>query len=201
MGSGPPRTTFGPFACRTRQGEVRAVHHHTSPEPDDNRRVDPLRQRTPVFGEKRRKLEQAHDDYEERIAALDRELDDLCQRRRELVAKRRLVRRQLFVNLAKRGRRALDDGTEALPPIDHQPRWLYGRRLRAMCLRILARRGPLTLVELHAQLHRLGCAIGHRHPVKALADALAYETELGRARRVSRGVYELVAGTRLPEVA
>lgn len=168
------------------------MHH------DDRYPVDPIRQQTPITGEKRRKVQQAHDDVTDKIASLDRELDDLCRRRRELVGQRRQLRRQLFVNLAKRGRRPLDDGMEALPPLPHDATWLHGRRLRAACLKILARRGKLTLVELHAQLHRLGYAIAHRHAVKALADALGYETELGRVRRVARGTYELVPGTRVP---
>ena len=54
---------------------------------------------------------------------------------------------------------------------------------------------PLPLTELHAQLHRHGFGIAHRHPVKALADALGYETEQGNTRRVSRGVYALTPGT------
>lgn len=165
---------------------------------DGSHHVDPIVAATPVLGEKRRKLEQAHVEVDADLASIDRELDDLCRRRRELVAKRRLIRRQLFVNLAKRGRRALDDGSAALPPLPHNPTWLYGRKLRAACLKILAARGPLSLVELHAQLHRLGCAIAHRHPVKALADALGYETDIGRTARVARGVYQLVPGTRIP---
>lgn len=165
-------------------------HHHP-------RRVDPMRQNTPLLGEKRRQAEQAHAALDDRIASLDRELDDLCRKRRELVAQRRVLRRQLFVNLAKRGRRALEDGTEALPPLPHDAVWLHGRRLRIACLQILARRGPCRLVDLHAQLHRMGFAVAAKNAVKALADALAYETELGRARRVARGIYELVPGTRL----
>ena len=49
----------------------------------------------------------------------------------------------------------------------------------------------MTLVEIHRELHLNGYAIASRHPVKRLADALAYETRKGRARRVDRGIYAL----------
>lgn len=70
---------------------------------------------------------------------------------------------------------------------------LWGRKLRAACREILQRRGPTPLVEIHAQLHREGYAVQHPHPVKALADALGYDTDQGRVRRNQRGVYELIA--------
>jgi hypothetical protein len=85
-----------------------------------------------------------------------------------------------------------------LPPVPEGAVFLRGRRLRALCLAILARLGPLPLPELHALLHRHGFAVAHDHPVKALADALGHEADGGRARRIARGVYELVPGTRLP---
>ncbi len=57
---------------------------------------------------------------------------------------------------------------------------------------VLARaRRPLSLPEIHRALHVGGYAIAGRTPVKTLADALGYEHDRGRARRVRRGVYEL----------
>ena len=48
----------------------------------------------------------------------------------------------------------------------------------------------LALPELHGLVHRYGYLVGAARPVQALADAMAYEVERGRARRPERGVYE-----------
>jgi hypothetical protein len=65
---------------------------------------------------------------------------------------------------------------------------------------VLARNDrPMPLTEIHRQLHLNGYAIASRHPVQRLADALAYETRKGRAKRVQRATYaidELNPGTR-----
>ena len=59
-----------------------------------------------------------------------------------------------------------------------------------MCLALLrTAQGALSLRQLHVLLHRAGYAIAHRTPVKALADALGHEADVGRARRVARGCY------------
>lgn len=159
------------------------------------RRVDPLRQQGPVFGEKRRRLEAVRHELDAKLSELDNQLKALADQRRHLANQRRTVHRTLWPNLAKRGRRAAPDGSEALPPVPHDVVWLFGRRLRSACIAILARLGPLPLVELHGHLHRLGFGIAHSHPVKALADALGYEAEQGRAARVARGTYALAPGT------
>jgi hypothetical protein len=156
------------------------------------RRIDPIRQATPVAGRKRHALNERHRLLTDQISDLDRQLDELSHRRRQLVTERRAVRQRLFINLAKRGRRAIADGVEALPPLPANPTWLWGRRLRAACRQILARNGPLPLRDIHAALHRAGYGIDHDHAVKALADALGYETRLGRTHRPRRGVYELI---------
>jgi hypothetical protein len=156
-----------------------------------SQRVDPIRQSTPVAGRKRDALKLEHQRLTDEIADIDRELGALAARRRELVTDRKAVRRRLFLNLAKRGRRALNDGIEALPPLPPDPTWLWGRRLRAACRTILARNGPLSLRDLHAALHHAGYGIDHTNSVKTLADALGYETRLGRAHRPARGIYAL----------
>ncbi len=163
----------------------------------DQRRVDPIRQFSPVLGQKRRQLEQHYAALERDIDELDRELRRLSRRRQELRERRRAVHRQLWVNLAKRGRRAAPDGREALPPLPTRASMLWGRRLRSACLAVLARRGPLPLVEIHAELHRLGLGVAQSKPVKALADALGYEADQGRVVRVERGTYRLASSTRL----
>lgn len=161
------------------------------------RRVDPIRQFSPVAGQKRRRLERDYAQLQQDIGELDRQLRRLSLRRRALSEQRRSVHRRLWVNLARRGRRAAPDGREALPPLPAGASMLWGRRLRAACLAILARRGPLPLVEIHAELHRLGHGVAQAHPVKALADALGYEADEGRVVRVERGTYRLTPGTRL----
>src|SRR5262245_51380102 len=91
-------------------------------------------------------------------------------------------------------------GPPPIPPVAGCARGLWVRQLRSATLAILARHGrPMTLTEIHRQLHLSGYSISSRHPVKRLADALGYETILGRAKRVERGVYavgELNPGTR-----
>jgi hypothetical protein len=67
-----------------------------------------------------------------------------------------------------------------------------GVHLRRICREILHRHGPQSLVELHRLLHLYGYVIAARAQAKALADALAYEVERKRARRVKRGVYEAI---------
>lgn len=164
------------------------------------RRVDPIRQSSPVVGQKRRRLEREYAQLQADIDDLDRQLRRLSLRRRALGEQRRSVHRRLWVNLARRGRRAAPDGREALPPLSGRASMLWGRRLRAACLAILARRGPLPLVEIHAELHRLGYGIAQAHPVKTLADALGYEADQGRVVRVERGTYRLSPATQLRTV-
>src|SRR5262249_29737674 len=82
-------------------------------------------------------------------------------------------------------------GPPPIPPEAPNAHPLWGRHLRSGCLAVLARhQRPMTLVEIHRELHLNGYAIASRHPVKRLADALGYETINGRARRVRRGVYD-----------
>lgn len=67
-----------------------------------------------------------------------------------------------------------------------------GRHLRYAALGVLLRaRKPMTLPEIHRALHAAGFVIDGWHPVKQLADALGWEHEKQRARRVRRGVYEI----------
>ena len=159
-----------------------------------SRRVDPLRQIAPM-GVKRAKIVARCDQIADSVAELDRQLDELSARRRELVGELRAHRRRLWPNLARRARRPAPDGTEQLPPVAHDATFLWGRRLRAACLALLARNGALPLTEIHALLHRRNLAVAGSHPVKALADALGHENDHGRVRRVSRGVYAPTADT------
>lgn len=136
-----------------------------------------------------------HEEREELIAQLDeldQQLRELQARRAELVAELRERRDQLWPRVEQcHGRRPPAVDSPPLPPMVDKPTWLWGRRLRATCLALLRREGkPMALRDLHAALHLHGYGIASEHPVRALSDALGYEVELGRAKRVSRGVYQ-----------
>jgi hypothetical protein len=161
-------------------------------------RTDPIRQFSFVIGKQRERLKETCERLDEELRDLDRQLGVLAQRRRAVAAERLRLHRILWpVIHKKRGRQPRPDGGVALPALPANATWLYGRRLRGVCLAILGARGPLPLTELHAQLHRLGFGVDHPHAVKALAEAMAYETALGHAVRLKRGVYGLVPGTPL----
>ena len=84
------------------------------------------------------------------------------------------------------------NGPPAIPREAPNALPLWGRHLRYGALAVLARHArPMKLVEIHRALHLEGYAIESRFPVKRLADALGYESTLGRVRRVERGVYAL----------
>jgi hypothetical protein len=163
-------------------------------------RIDPIRQSGFLGGEPRRRVERECQRLDDELCRLDRQLAALAQRRQELAAERLRLHGALWpVRYKKRGRRPRPLGGDALPPLPADATWLHGRRLRGICLAVLAERGPLPLPELHAHLHRLGFGVDDPHAVKVLAEALAYEVDLGHARRVRWGVYELVPGTRIDE--
>jgi hypothetical protein len=83
-------------------------------------------------------------------------------------------------------------GPPPVPPIAPDAEPLCGKHLRSTALAVLARNDrPMTLVEIHRELHLNGYAIASRQPVKRLADSLGYEIRKGRAKRVDRGVYTL----------
>jgi hypothetical protein len=89
-------------------------------------------------------------------------------------------------------RRTHRGGPAPIPPVARNAQPLSGRRLRSTALAVLARNArPMTLVEIHRELHLNGYAIASRNPVKQLANSLGYEDIKGRARRVERGVYKI----------
>lgn len=165
----------------------------------DNPRIDPMFQERPVFGAKRRAIEARCDELRRTVADYDRQLDALSKARRAAAQELKAHRRRLLTRLASRGRQPGRDGSVQLPPVPHGATWVTGRRLRALCIAILHRFGPLTLAELHALLHRTQFAVASGYPAKALADACGHEHDVGRARRLERGRYEaLVAPPKRP---
>jgi len=157
--------------------------------PFHHRRVDPILQEGPVCGRPRQELIGRCAVLDDRLRDLDREMDELSRRRQAICDELRLHRRRLFTPLTLNGRRPSPDGDMQLPPVAQGAARLWGRRLRRLCLALLHRLGPLTLTELHAQIHRHRFAVDSLTPVKALADALGYETDSGRAQRIRRGTY------------
>jgi hypothetical protein len=163
------------------------------------RRVDPILQEGSIGSRRRAELVAHCDELEDQLRQLDRQMDHLSQQRQSIADDLRRHRRRLFIRLTPNGRQPSTDGRMQLPPVPHGAVQLWGRRLRRLCLALLHRLGPLSLVELHAQIHRHRFAVGSLTPVKALADALGYETDAGRAQRVRRGTYRtLVAPANRP---
>jgi hypothetical protein len=89
-------------------------------------------------------------------------------------------------------RRTVRGGPAPIPPVAPNAKPVRGKQLRSAVLVVLAREArPMTLVEIHREMHLQGHAIASRAPVQRLADCLGYEVTLGRARRIERGVYAL----------
>ncbi len=161
---------------------------------------DPIRKRNPIYGAKRAKVVATCDELLDEIEAVDEQLALWAAHRRRLVAELQEHRELILPKLSKlSGRRVMPDGNVYLGPVPDDVPALWGRRLRASCMRLLMASGTLTLTELHVLLHQHGLRIDSAQPVKALADAMAYECEQGRARRVARGVYAATGTPRHPE--
>ncbi len=135
-----------------------------------------------------------------RLRGLDRSMATMASERRDLLVELGELEQQL-VDPARwpKGRRPAGNTVDrSLPDLPHDARYLWGRRLRAVCLRLLQRCGTLPLRQLHALLHLHGFGIAGDHPVKTLADALGHEVDTGHARRIARGHYGLAPGHRPP---
>ena len=157
------------------------------------RRLDP-RVRAEITTRREQLLDQ--------LRSVDRSLARLATERRRLLDRLAELDAELhhpapWPRSRRPGQHTLDD---ALPPLPEHVRWLWGRRLRAVCLRLLHRCGTLPLRQLHALLHLHGYGIAGDHPVKTLADALGHETEAGHARRIGRGRYGIAPGHRPPRL-
>lgn len=162
--------------------------------------VQPRSGRTPPFalrlvsglrlGE-RVELQTERDTLIHRLGQIDGRFRELTAERRAIVVELAALRDTLYPVVAwAKGRRPPEIDHAPILPAPHGAPTLSGRELRSTCLAILRHHGALTLIELHALLHRYGYLIGARRPVTALSDAMAYEVERGRARRVERGTYE-----------
>lgn len=155
-------------------------------------RVDPIRSAASMTPNRRDVLQLERTRLLEQLDEVDTQIGTLSTRRAQLVERLADLRDRLWpVALHRRGRRPGTLGENDLPPVVASPTWLSGRRLRSVCLCLLRRAVRLTLRQLHALLHAHGYGIDSAHAVKTLSDALAYEVECGRARRVGRGEYQI----------
>lgn len=155
-------------------------------------RADDQYEARPLAGAERARVVANCDRLQGEILDLDLQAQELVRKRREAVAELRANRRRLWAVRAKWGRQPAQEGGIVLPPVAADAHWLAGRRLRMACRILLSLAGTaLSLVELHVLLHRHHFAVAGRQPVKVLADALGYDVDGGRCRRVRRGVYDL----------
>jgi hypothetical protein len=126
------------------------------------------------------------------LAARDRELLEIVERRRATTRRLAELTDRLWPMVFRvAGRRPPPPEQLPLPPISVGAQYLMGRPLRSVCLTLLGRHGACELAELHRLLHLYGFQMASDHPVKCLADAMAYETEKKRAIRIGRGRYTL----------
>lgn len=137
-------------------------------------------------------LKEAHAGALVRLRAVDAELEALlCERRAHLKELEGLrARVDLRYGTRHGGRRRPMVDEPPVPPTPPDAVELWGVDLRVVCVRLLRRHGAHRLRDLHGLLHCYGYAVAGPRPVKDLAEAMRYETDRGRLRRVSRGVYE-----------
>ncbi len=89
-------------------------------------------------------------------------------------------------------RRPRIGGPAPIPPPTRDAIPVRGADLRYAALGVLVRAGtPLTLPEVHRALHLTGYRIAGARAVKQLGDAMAYEHNQGRVRRIARGTYAI----------
>lgn len=132
-----------------------------------------------------------------KLAALDYRLKTIADERISLLHELEELRDELWPPMLDcRVARPPAFDEVPIPPARANAIQVNGKHLRWICLVLLARHGQQELRDIHALLHQYGYRIAHHHPVKALADALGFEADRGRAQRVRRGVYALAEGFR-----
>ena len=132
----------------------------------------------------------AHTTSMQDLEVLDRELEVLAARRREVLGRLGDYRRRLWPGMRGRHHRKtcrLED--EPMPPAAVDAVALWGGDLRRVMSALVRRHGSVTLRELHGLIHRYGYTVDSVRPVQRLADAAAFEVRHGRMDRIERGVY------------
>jgi len=154
---------------------------HAPPPPP--RRLRPGQMRRDLWVE-------AHTTASVRLRGIDSELEQVLERRvrclDELTDLRARLNRRWSHHHVRRHARVDEP---PMPPARPEARALEGIDLRAVCVTLLRRHGPLELRALHGLLHQYGYTVGGVRPVQRLGDAMAYEARCGRLRRVRRGTY------------
>jgi hypothetical protein len=157
------------------------------------RRYDQL----PKWAVNRLREREHRDEMLAELAATDRAQQALSVRlaelRHALAEQRILVFPSIDRDLVRGFRRVIRNGPAPIPPPPHNAVPLEEDAIRHTAIAVLLRAGePLALPEIHRRLHLEGFRIEHPKPVKRLADALAYEVRVGRARRTRRGWYAAI---------
>ena len=157
--------------------------------------LNALRRASGLRPRERADLHRARFDLLDQLADLERQLADLIEQRLAVIDELADLREQLWPRHPRlHTRRPPTLDRAPVPPIAANARPLHGRHLRHACLNLLARYGPSTLTELHANLHIHGFSVEATNPVKALAEAMRYEVRLGRAQRTARATYATATG-------
>jgi hypothetical protein len=151
------------------------------------RHIRPIRDRAWLF--------QRQDELTAEMEAVDAEQRQLGQKffelRRELKAVHELLWPPTPGYDHRKTARPELPGPAPIPPPPPDATLLRGRALRRAALAALGRAGvPQALPDIHRALHLAGQRLTSDQPVKQLADALRYEEQKGRVRRVARGTYE-----------
>jgi hypothetical protein len=158
------------------------------------RRLGPNRRHSRLGHLTRLNLQVRRDALHADLATLDRELASMTAARIAMLDELDTLRERLWpIEPRQKGRRPPAHDQLPLAAIAADARPLWGHALRRFAVGLLDRHGATSLRDLHDLIHRYGYCIDSATPVKALGDALGYEADAGRARRVRRGVYESVA--------
>ena len=154
--------------------------------PTTRKRLLPFRDRGAMLDRRRELIEAA--------AAVDARQQSLAVQMSAFRTELRTLREQMWPAQPGRAfrnvRRPRIGGPAPIPPPAPNAIPVRGADLRYAALGVLVRaRSPLTLPEIHRALHLTGFRIAGARVVKQLGDAMGYEHDQGRVRRIARGTY------------
>ena len=148
-----------------------------------------LRRRADLPRARRATLERRRDELDAALAEAERVLVEWFRHHSALLDEALQLHEELWPRVAGNPRRPPKPDRRWLPALPNPTRRICGAGLRIACQGFLRRHGTLTLEQLHALLHIHGYEVDSPNPVKALAEAMGYETRQNRCDRVERGTY------------